>query len=105
VLHTLNLRLFPEQLAFVINDAEDKVLFVDQTILPILNRIAGQIPHVEKIIVLSDGGDLPPHNLGDLLDYEALLADAGRNSRGPCWTSATPPPCATPPARPATRRA
>src|SRR3954466_3498254 len=58
VLHTLNLRLFPEQLAFVIEDAEDKVIFVDQSLLPILNRIAGKLPTVEKIVVLSDGGDL-----------------------------------------------
>src|SRR2546422_6924704 len=59
VLHTLNLRLFPEQLAFVINDAADKVIAVDQSLIPILNKIAGKIPTVETIIVLSDGGDLP----------------------------------------------
>src|SRR3954452_22207681 len=74
VLHTLNLRLFPEQLAFVIADAGDKVLAVDKSLIPILNKIAGKIPSVETIIVLNDGGDLPAHDLGPMADYEALLA-------------------------------
>src|SRR6185437_16763154 len=65
VLHTLNLRLFPEQLAFVIEDAGDKVLAVDKSLIPILNKIAGKMPTVETIIVLSDGGDLPAHDLGE----------------------------------------
>jgi fatty-acyl-CoA synthase len=73
VLHTLNLRLFPEQLAFVINDAADKVLAVDKSLIPVLNKIAGKIPTVETIIVLSDGGDLPEHDLGAMLDYETLI--------------------------------
>src|SRR6476469_9026144 len=68
VLHTLNLRLFPEQLAFVINDAGDKALAVDQSLIPILNKIAGKIPTVKTIIVLNDGGDLPAHDLGETLD-------------------------------------
>jgi fatty-acyl-CoA synthase len=74
VLHTLNLRLFPEQLAFVIEDAADSVIFVDKSLLPLLNRIAGKLPTVKTIVVLSDGGDLPEHDLGELLDYETLLA-------------------------------
>jgi fatty-acyl-CoA synthase len=99
VLHTLNLLLFPDQLAFVINDAADKVIFVDKTLLPILNRIAGKIPTVETIVVLNDGGDLPPHDLGDTLDYETLLAAAPatfawpildeRSAAAMCYTSGT----------------
>jgi fatty-acyl-CoA synthase len=99
VLHTLNLRLFPEQLAFVINDAADKVIFVDKTLIPILNRVAGMIPTVEKIVVLNDGGPLPPHNLGELLDYETLMSEAAADFTWPelderaaaamCYTSGT----------------
>ena len=99
VLHTLNLRLFPEQLAFVINDAADKIIFVDQSILPILARIADKIPCVEKIVVLSDGGELPAHPFGELLDYETLLAAAApdfawptldeRDAAAMCYTSGT----------------
>src|SRR3979409_445834 len=48
VLHTLNLRLFPQHLEFIINDAEDKVLFVDQTLLPLLKPLIGKIPSVEQ---------------------------------------------------------
>jgi fatty-acyl-CoA synthase len=86
VLHTLNLRLFPEQLAFVINDAADKVLLVDKTLIPILNRVAGQIPTVEKIIVFNDGGPLPPHDLGEMIDYDELI---GRESSAYGWPTLT----------------
>ncbi len=75
VIHTLNLRLFPDQLQFVIQDAGDTVLCVDRSLLPILERIAGRIPSVRHIVVLDDdrGADLPPSQLGELLDYETLL--------------------------------
>jgi len=74
VLHTLNLRLFPDQLAYVIEDAEDRFLFVDKSLVPVLNQVAGRIPSVRKIVVLNDGGPLPDHDLGDTLDYEELIA-------------------------------
>ena len=74
VLHTLNLRLFPDQLEFTIEDAGDSVLFVDRTLIPVLNQVAGRIPSVRAIVVLNDGGPLPEHGLGELLDYETLLA-------------------------------
>jgi acyl-CoA synthetase (AMP-forming)/AMP-acid ligase II len=74
VLHTLNLRLFPDQLAFTIKDADDSVLFVDKTLIPVLNQVAGRIPSVRAIVVMSDGGPLPEHNLGEVLDYETLMA-------------------------------
>jgi len=99
VLHTLNLRLFPEQLAFVIEDAGDTVLCVDKSLIPILNKIAGKIPTVKTIIVLNDGGDLPEHDLGETLDYESLLAGEPttyawpmldeRAPAGVCYTSGT----------------
>jgi fatty-acyl-CoA synthase len=99
VLHTLNLRLFPQQLEFVVRDAEDKVIFIDKTLLPILNQLAGKLPTVERIVVLNDGGDLPAHDLGELLDYETLLqAEATSypwptlDERAPaamCYTSGT----------------
>jgi fatty-acyl-CoA synthase len=74
VLHTLNLRLFADQLAFVIEDAEDKVLVVDKSLLPVLNQVAGRIPSVRTLIVMSDGGPPPEHALGETLDYEGLIA-------------------------------
>ena len=74
VLHTLNLRLFSEQLEFTISDAGDSVLFVDRTLIPVLDRVAGRIPSVRTIVVLNDGAPLPEHGLGELLDYETLMA-------------------------------
>jgi fatty-acyl-CoA synthase len=74
VLHTLNMRLHPDQLAFIIQDAGDKVICVDESLLPVLTALAGRLPTVKHIIVLSDGDPLAEHDLGDVLDYETLLA-------------------------------
>src|SRR5467141_913544 len=73
VLHTLNLRLFPQHLEFIVNDAEDKVLFVDQTLLPLLKPLIGKIPSVTTFVLMANGTPLGEHGLGDVLDYETLL--------------------------------
>ncbi|MDA8311389.1 MAG: long-chain fatty acid--CoA ligase [Actinomycetota bacterium] len=70
ILHTLNIRLFPEQLAYVINHAEDKVIIVDASLIPVLARVIDSLPSVETIIV-NGAGDTSP--LGETLDYETLL--------------------------------
>ncbi|GAC1617202.1 MAG: long-chain fatty acid--CoA ligase [Candidatus Dormibacteraceae bacterium] len=74
VLHTLNLRLFPKDLEFIVADADDKVLFVDQTLIPILNQLAGKLPTVRQIVLIGNGQPIPEHQLGEMLDYETLLA-------------------------------
>ncbi|MGA7834816.1 MAG: long-chain fatty acid--CoA ligase [Acidimicrobiales bacterium] len=71
VLHTLNIRLFPEQLAFIINHAEDRVVIVDASLAPLFAKVRDQIPLVETIIV---HGEEPSGVLGETLDYETLLA-------------------------------
>jgi fatty-acyl-CoA synthase len=72
VLHTLNHRLFPEQLTYIINHAEDKVILVQSKLLPILAKVAPELKTVEHFIVL-DGPDTG--ELGTAaLDYEQLLA-------------------------------
>ncbi|MEO5723557.1 MAG: long-chain fatty acid--CoA ligase [Ilumatobacteraceae bacterium] len=71
VLHTLNIRLFPEQLAYVINHAEDKVIIVDASVAGLLARVRDQLTTVEHIVV-KGSGDLS--GLGETLDYDALLA-------------------------------
>ena len=72
VLHTLNIRLFPEQLAYVINHADDKVIIIDASIAPLLARVRDQIPNVQHIIVKGPGD---ASVLGEgLLDYDELLA-------------------------------
>src|SRR6202158_446171 len=55
VLHTLTVLLFPQHLEFIINDAEDKVLFVAQTLVPLLKPLAGKIPSIKTIVLMTDG--------------------------------------------------
>ena len=96
VLHTLNLRLFHEQLAYVINHAEDQVIIVDASIAPLLARVRDQLTTVKHIIV-NGAGDASA--LGDTLSYEDLLAaeEPGydwptfdeRQAAAMCYTSGT----------------
>ncbi len=76
VMHTLNIRLFPEQLAFVINHAEDKVVIVDDTLAPVLGQVAAQMETVEHIVVVGSGDDTPLRAApkATLHRYEDLLA-------------------------------
>jgi len=71
VLHTLNLRLPPEQLSYVINHAQDKVIIVDDVLVPLLAGIASELTEVSAIIVAGSGDAA---GLGDVLRYEELLA-------------------------------
>jgi acyl-CoA synthetase (AMP-forming)/AMP-acid ligase II len=99
VLHTLNLRLFPQHLEFIVNDAQDKVLFVDQTLVPILKPLTGKIPSIERIVLMTDGAPAGDHGLGEMLDYETLLAAESdsypwpklseRMAAAMCYTSGT----------------
>jgi fatty-acyl-CoA synthase len=100
VLHTLNIRLFPEQLVFVVNDAQDKVVIVDDSILPLLARVAAQLKTVETYIVVGSGdaSGLEGHG-ARVLRYEDVLAAAGsdydwpdvdeRSAAAMCYTSGT----------------
>ncbi len=93
VLHTLNIRLFPEQLAFIINHAEDRVIIVDASLAPLLARVRDQIPLVEAIIV---HGDEPTGVLGETLDYDTLLAAERPGYEWPNSTNVTRRSCVTP---------
>jgi fatty-acyl-CoA synthase len=74
VLHTLNIRLFPEQLAYVANHAEDDVVFVDRSLLPLFWPLRDKLTTVRHVIVIDDGADHPVPE--GVLDYEELLAAA-----------------------------
>lgn len=99
VYHTLNPRLFPEQLAWIMNHAEDQALFVDLTFLPLVEKIAPQVPSLRQIIVLTDSAHLPPSGLANVLAYEDWLAEADGDyawkqldehaAAGMCYTSGT----------------
>ncbi len=70
--HTLNPRLFAEQLIYIINHAEDRFIMVDPDLLPIFEAIIDKIPKIEKIIVLTDRANMPESPL-DLLCYQELV--------------------------------
>ena len=95
VLHTVNIRLHPDQIAYIINDAGNKVLAVDRELLPVIQKIRSQLTTVEHGVVLQDEPELSD----DYLDYEALLAAASPDvswpeldeyaAAGICYSSGT----------------
>lgn len=74
VLHTLNIRLFAEQLVYIINNAEDKIIFVDGDLVPLLEKLADQLPAVKLYVIMGDA----PQSTGTLhpsVDYETFIGD------------------------------
>ncbi|MCC6318677.1 MAG: long-chain fatty acid--CoA ligase [Gemmatimonadaceae bacterium] len=94
VLHTLNLRLHPDDIAFIANHAADRVILVDKVLWPLWEKVAGRVKP-EHVIVMSDDGDAPPGTL----DYEALISGesdawswddvAEHEAAAMCYTSGT----------------
>ena len=98
VLHTLNIRLFPDQLVYVANHAEDDVVFVDRSLLPLFTPLREKLTTVRHVVVIDDGAE---HPLPDgAHDYEELLAahdpfdgrfavDDEHRAAAMCYTSGT----------------
>jgi fatty-acyl-CoA synthase len=76
VLHTLNIRLFADQLRYIVRHAEDEAVFVDRSLLPALWPIVAEMPEVRHVVVIDDGGDTEVPDDPRVHDYEALLAEA-----------------------------
>jgi len=99
VCHTINPRLFPEQLVYIINHAEDQFLLVDPMFVPLIEAISDQINTVKGVIVLASKDSMPPTKLENVYWYEDLLAgqqadfpwpDLDENSAcSLCYTSGT----------------
>jgi fatty-acyl-CoA synthase len=97
VLHTLNIRLFPEQVTYVANHAGDEIIFVDRSLLALLWPLAETFETVNHFVVMDDGtGDIPDDPR--ILDYEDLLAAADpvefsvtdeNRAASMCYTSGT----------------
>ena len=73
VCHTINPRLFPEQIIFIINHAEDKWILTDPMFVPLLEKIADKTPHVEGYIILTSEDQMPQTSLKNAISYEALI--------------------------------
>lgn len=74
VLHTLNIRLFADQLVYIVNEAADKIIFVDGDLVPVLEAVAEQLPTVELFVIM---GEAPysTDKLQPCVDYETFIAD------------------------------
>lgn len=99
VLHTLNPRLSPDQLVYIIGHAEDRYICADLTFVPLLEKIAGQLPAVRGYVIMTDRAHMPATSLPNALCYEELLAAEDDDYRWPvfdenaasalCYTSGT----------------
>jgi fatty-acyl-CoA synthase len=99
VLHTVNPRLFPEQVEFIVNHAADKLMFVDPLILPLVEKLRDRLATLEQIVVLTDEAHMPKSSIPGLTSYEAFIegqpdtyhwpALDERTASALCYTSGT----------------
>ncbi len=100
VCHTINPRLFPEQIVYIVNHAEDQLLFVDLNLLPAIEKLLPQMKGVRHVVAMTDRAHLPKDcNIPNLLVYEELIADKPgtyewpefdeRTASSLCYTSGT----------------
>ena len=99
IYHTVNPRLFTDQIVWIINHAEDRVIMTDVTFLPLLEKIADRIPTIERTIVYCDSARMPQTSLRNAVPYEDWLAEADgdfawksfdeNTAAGMCYTSGT----------------
>jgi fatty-acyl-CoA synthase len=99
VYHTVNPRLFPDQIAWIINHAEDRLLMTDLTFLPLLEQLADKLPTIERYVVLTDTAHMPATSLRNAVAYEDWIGEVDgdfawrsfdeNTAAGMCYTSGT----------------
>ena len=99
VYHTVNPRLFPEQIAWIVNHAEDRVMMVDLTFVPLLEKLADKLRPIERTVVLTDAAHMPATALKNAVPYEEWIAEVDgdyawkvfdeNTAAGMCYTSGT----------------
>ncbi|MGL4975864.1 MAG: AMP-binding protein, partial [Bosea sp. (in: a-proteobacteria)] len=99
VTHTVNPRLFEDQIVWIINHAEDRMLFLDLTFVPLIEKLAERLPTVERYIILTDAAHMPETTLRGAVAYESWLREADgdmawlaldeNTAAGLCYTSGT----------------
>ncbi len=99
ICHTVNPRLFPEQITYIVDHAEDSYVFVDLTFLPIFEAIEAHLPKVKGFVIMTDAAHMPKTSLRDVICYEDWLAEADddytwpefdeNTAAGLCYTSGT----------------
>jgi 3-(methylthio)propionyl---CoA ligase len=99
IYHTVNPRLFPDQIVWIVNHAEDRLMLADLTFVPLLEKLANKLPSIERYIVLTDRAHMPQTALRNAVPYEEWLAEADgdfawksfdeNTAAGMCYTSGT----------------
>jgi fatty-acyl-CoA synthase len=99
VYHTVNPRLFPEQISWIVNHAEDRMIIVDLTFLPIVEKLASQLKPIERYVILTDAAHMPATTLKNAVPYEDWIAEVDgdfawktfdeNTAAGMCYTSGT----------------
>jgi fatty-acyl-CoA synthase len=99
IYHTVNPRLFPEQIVWIVNHAQDRVMMVDLTFVPLLEKIADKLPTIERYIVFTDAAHMPKTTLKNAVAYEAWIGEVDSDfawksfdentAAGMCYTSGT----------------
>jgi 3-(methylthio)propionyl---CoA ligase len=99
VIHTINPRLFPDQIAYIANHAQDQVVFFDLTFAPLVEKLAPQLASVKHFVAMTDSAHRPKSAIRELLCYEDLIGEASDRFEWPsfdertaaclCYTSGT----------------
>jgi fatty-acyl-CoA synthase len=99
VYHTVNPRLFDDQILYIMNHAEDRLLFLDLTFVPLMERLQDRLPSLQRFVVLTDAAHMPQTALKNAVAYEDWLAEVDEDFRwadfdentaaGMCYTSGT----------------
>jgi fatty-acyl-CoA synthase len=99
IYHTVNPRLFHDQITWIINDAGDRVMFADLTFVPLLETLAERLPSIERYIILTDDAHMPATTLRNAVAYETWIAEVDgdfawaqfdeNTAAGMCYTSGT----------------
>jgi fatty-acyl-CoA synthase len=99
VCHTVNPRLFHDQIVWIINDAGDRLLLTDLTFVPLLEKLADRLPTIERYVVLTDAEHMPATSLPNAMPYEEWLDEVDddfawvsveeNDAAGMCYTSGT----------------
>jgi fatty-acyl-CoA synthase len=99
IYHTVNPRLFPEQIVWIINHAEDRVMMTDLTFVPLLEKLADKLTSIERYVVLTDAAHMPKTTLRNAVPYEEWIAEGDgdftwaafdeNTAAGMCYTSGT----------------
>ena len=91
VLHTLNIRLSPRDLEYIINHAADRVIVIDADLLPLLEQLDGRMGCVERIVVCSEDGSFSTR-FDNAIDYEEFIAGGDEDTAWPCLLYTSPSP-------------